>query len=399
MVDALAGDVIDGVDEAVRNLGAAVFEAVRRARPTAAGYLGSPVDVSASFPDHGRAVVTAFAADSDLAPLVAGGEIEHADGSGGSWSGAALPNALVKWARDRLLIEAEPVGDGAMISRRPIAAEGWISALDRCIDDLRLIIAGREIEVPVAVSLGGLPLPQDYREQLPGIGRLRRPTDYELAHSELVEDPTAILCRVSKSTMTLVAPADRRRLQIRYPDADDLDLDAGTKILVACTLAAGPSGASALRPVLQAVDRCNALYGVQRVGARRDPRIKRAWAHVSFEDIPSWTARVVAAWAPDVSISGRYLIRALREPDPQDALIAAAIAWDSLAAVGSRERATPPSASQQRASAASKALSIRRKVIAGTVEPEDDVGAASQELTGAIIVALRERCHRFEQRK
>jgi len=338
MVEPLPGAVTDPVRDAVRTLGAAVFETVRHARPTASGYLASPLDAATTVPELAQAVVAAFASDPGLAPLAAGGEIEHADGSGSSWGGPALPNALVKWARDRLLVEAEPAGDGPMISRQPVTEGNWLGALDRCVHDLRSLLGGSAIEVPVAVSLAGLPLPGTYSADLPGLGRLRRPTDYELAHSELVEDPTAILCRSRSSTMTLVSPPEqRRRLQIRHPDADDEDRDAAIMTLVAGVLTLGPEAAPFLRPSVQAVDRCNPLHGLGRVGTRRDPRIRRDWpdwSRVSVDGLPQWAERVANAWTPDVSLSARYLLRALREPRPEDALIAARVSWDSLESTG-----------------------------------------------------------------
>ena len=257
-----------------------------------------------------------------LSPLGGFVEIAHDDGSGSSWSGDALPDGIIKWARDRLLVAGVP-----------LTPERWHGTLDRCVDDLRALVAGERVEVPVAISLAGLPLPRRYSADLAALGTLRAPTDLDLAHSELVEDPTAILMRSRPATMTLTQRGGR--LPIRYMDADRDDRQAGERVLLAATLAIGSPSPGWLQPDVLAVERCYPLHGLQRTGSRRDHRRERSGPGPDerhwLESLPEWAERLVRLAHPALAFAEGRLLRALRDIDPADALVDAFVACQSLA--------------------------------------------------------------------
>jgi hypothetical protein len=274
----------------------------------------------------------AVANDAQLAPLWQVKQIQHSDGGGNRWQVGQLLPELLRATRDRLRVPNPDFDE-----------ETWLAGLVDTVGQLRALVAGETVVVPVRVGLIGLPLPTDFTLDLGALGLLRNPYRHEKERNAARRHPSAVVVRQEHVSVQFDCERPETTwIGARWRDDDDPHLVAASRLCLAAVVAMpapyprwfSPSLSSfaAMRPLSGFSDSARFYTGPDRSDTSAQLPTEM------LSGLARWCQTVMQHYNPSVGVADDRLRSALRRTGGSDGLIDAVIAWENLVGASGEQR-------------------------------------------------------------
>lgn len=287
--------------------------------------------------DHpsGKRFVSALADPEPLRQIFPTGPIDELtsskqlmgrSGRGGGTQAGFLPTML--------LANAEPQAFAA----GELTLQNYLDAVVEELRVARLLAAGEEVDVIVAVGLQGVALPDDFQFESPW-GRLREPTDWERRWAPLGAD----LVLAVTFPMAVEVRDQGPEGETVLPNPDFLDpqrrlIETVDHLRLAFVLASNPEAPLPLNTTWRLIPDPFQLPGFSWGLQPPMPRVARPISKAELPEIERWMGLVAERYHQKLDLPTRRLLGALTDrPLGEDGLLDATIALESLFGTGHGE--------------------------------------------------------------